>query len=415
MKKHLLIIILVGLISCEPIFSQNIQSPTSVLNDSLISYYTEQVNPDSIESYISMLENIGTRFMIAPNRKMIAEIVQNKFYSLGINIVRIDSFLCTTYIDLWNLHYDTTTWQYNVIATIPGISNSNKYYVIGAHYDDVVAPAGDPMVFAPGADDNASGVAALFEVARIFQGNEYLPINTIELVAFAAEELMYYGNAGSEKYVEKSIEDGMDILMMINNDMIGYTNVPPWKIRISNYVGSENLTWISEYVTESFTEISPVKLAASNEGEADCTYFVAAGIPSVYFFEKDFNPYYHTVSDIVNNCNIDYCAEAIKISVGVLVGIDDPTVDINESRRSLPFKIYPNPSSGILTIQFAKKNIDEKLIEYSIFDLTGRKVSSDVLISNVTNKLNVSELESGIYILELTSDEETYSARLIIQ
>lgn len=352
--------------------------------------------------------------MMAPNRRAIAEDIQNKFYSLGINQVRIDSFECTTYIDLWNIHYDTTTWQYNVVAVIPGISNSNKYYVIGAHYDDIVAPTGDPLVFAPGADDNASGVSVLFELARIFQSNEYFPVHTIELVAFAAEELLYYGNSGSEKYVEESIENGKEILLMINNDMIGYTDDQPWKIRISNYIGSEDLTWISEYVTENFTEIEPVVLAASGYGEADCKYFVQAGIPSVYFFEKVFNPYYHTVSDLVINCNIDYCTEAVKISIGVLVGIDDPTVAILETKPGFSFKIYPNPVSEHLYIQH-NNGFEKFHFNYSIIDQSGRNILTGELADINPNSINVSNLRSGIYFLQLISEEQLYSERIIIQ
>jgi hypothetical protein len=394
--------------------AQKLQFPLSVANDSLISFYTEQVRPDSIENYISMLQNQGTRFMMSPTRREVAEIIQDKFLSLGIETARIDSFQCTSYINLWNLHYDTTTWQYNVVATIPGISNSNEYYVMGAHYDNVVAPNGDPIIFAPGADDNASGVAALFEVARIIQSNGYIPAKTIELVAFAAEELMYYGNSGSEKYVQQSFQNGMDIKLMINNDMIAYAEGQPWKIRISNYVGSENLTWVSEYVTEKFTDISPVILAPSIEAEADCKYFVAAGIHSVYFFENVFNPYYHTNSDLLTNCNIGYCTEAIKISVGVLIGIDDPTVSVNASPYQTEVKIYPNPATNIINIR-AKSGNRNFNAQYFILDQTGRVKIQGKMSAETLHTIVVNTLQTGIYLLKILFEDEIYTSKFLIQ
>lgn len=385
----------------------------SVLNDSLISFYTEQVNKDSIQNYISMLENMETRFMMAPNRKAVAETIMTKFLSLGVEMVRIDSVLCTNFIDIWNLHFDTTTWQYNVIATIPGISNSNEYYLMGAHYDDVVAPNGDPMVFAPGADDNASGVAAMFEVARIIQSNGYFPVKSIELVAFAAEELMSYGNSGSEKYVEALIANGKNIQLMINNDMIAYSEGQPWEIRISNYVGSELLTWLSSYVTESFTDISPVILASSIEGSADCKYFVEAGIPSIYFFEKEFNPFYHTNIDITENCDLAYCAEATKISLGVLIGIDDPSVGFGKDKSFSGLKIYPNPASDIVRICLSPE-IKNTEIKYQILDQLGRIIARGFIIYDTDNIINVSNLTDGIYILKLNSSSDFYSSKFII-
>jgi len=413
-RQAIFLLIFFLLFKTENVFSHSTNLLLSIKNDSLIAHYTEQVNKDSIESYIFMLQNLGTRFMITPNRKEVAEIIQNKFFTLGVEMVRIDSFQCTTQIDLWNLHYDTTTWQYNVIATIPGAINSNEYYVMGAHYDDVVAPSGDPLIFAPGADDNASGVAAMFEVARIIQTNGYIPLHNIELVAFAAEELMYYGNSGSEKYVEQSVANGMNILLMINNDMIAYTNEQPWQIRISNYIGSENLTWVSEYVTETFTDISPVLLAPSAEGSADCMYFVEAGVPSVYFFEKLFNPYYHTEFDLLENCNVGYCSEAIKISLGVLIGIDDPTVDLPEMQISPNLKIYPNPVSDYLNIKYLGKN-EKSTFSYYIFDNVGKKILSGSFKETVVHRIDVSQLSSGIYSLQLIAEDRYCNYKIIVK
>jgi hypothetical protein len=99
----------------------------------------------------------------------------NRFISFGIPEVRLDSFLCYTQVDAPPFcTYDTTTWQYNVEAKIMGSVYPDREVLMMAHYDSFVSNA-DPMLSAPGADDNGSGVAALLECARVIMLMEYQP------------------------------------------------------------------------------------------------------------------------------------------------------------------------------------------------------------------------------------------------
>lgn len=379
-------------------------------NDSTISEIINQVNADSVENYIRFLEDMGTRFMIAPNRKEVAEAIEEKFNTLGIENTRIDSFYSYTSINYHNLNYDTSTTQYNVVATIPGLIDYDQFVVMGAHYDCVVAPEGDPMVFAPGADDNASGVAALFEVARILSLNEYQPEKTIEFVAFGAEELMHYGYSGAHAYVDSAMTNGINLDMMINNDMIAY-DTSQWRINISNYIGCEWLTTIAEQITSNYTDLEPLVRSPSSNAGADCKYFYEAGVPCVYFMEDIFNPNYHSNEDLLANCDVGYCAEAIKISLGVLLAIEDTTTTFINDDRKLAFKVYPNPSSGQFKIGGIKQN---EHIYYHIYDLNGRIVKSGSQANINQSEINISHLPNGLYILRCVSSETTFQTRIAL-
>lgn len=410
MKRKITITIIISMIIIltggKNAFSQY---PTqSTQNDSIISEYLDEVNVDSVESYIQFLQDMGTRFMIAPNRKSVAEAIKEKFLTLGVPEVRIDSFYCTTVISYSNIVFDTVTTQYNVIATIPGITDFDQFCVMGAHYDCVVAPEGDPMVYAPGADDNASGVSALFEVARILSLKEYEPFRSIELVAFAAEELMYFGNSGGQAYVDSALAHDVNIEMMINNDMIAYTGTDDWKITISNYLYCEWLTLMAEEIVVEYTIIEPLVRELSSQAGADCKYFYEAGIPCVYFMEDDFNPFYHTVNDLIGNADMDYCTEAVKISLGLLLDLDDWVVSTPEPGKELTFNIFPNPTSGKLNIKAYNRSFD-KPMQYTVVNAYGQVVMEGL----VENSIDMIYLPDGIYFCLLKNESGAQTTKII--
>ena len=103
---------------------------------------------------------------------------------------------------------------YNIEAEVKGTSDIDKIIVIGAHYDTIIGT--------PGADDNASGVAGILELARL-ASEKPLPY-TIRLVAFALEEPPFFRtkNMGSYVYAESLKKEGLKIEGMVSLEMIGY-------------------------------------------------------------------------------------------------------------------------------------------------------------------------------------------------
>ncbi|HNY05474.1 MAG TPA: M28 family peptidase [Candidatus Egerieousia sp.] len=114
----------------------------------------------------------------------------------------------------------------NVIGYIPSRSSSKEWIVIGAHYDHL-GTIGDKIYY--GADDNASGVAVLLELANAF-GSAYkrnmLPEKNILFIAIDGKE---FNRAGSLEFVRNGGIHPGDISLMINLDQIGSTLEPPGK------------------------------------------------------------------------------------------------------------------------------------------------------------------------------------------
>src|SRR4030095_7916280 len=95
---------------------------------------------------------------------------------------------------------------------------SNRVYVVSGHYDSMCASAIDAKCDAPGANDDASGTAAVLEMARVMA--KYTFDATIVFMAVAGEE---QGLLGSTHFAEQATQNAMNIEAMFTNDIIGNT------------------------------------------------------------------------------------------------------------------------------------------------------------------------------------------------
>lgn len=115
----------------------------------------------------------------------------------------------------------------NIVATLPGSrpSSSDRIYVVSGHYDSIVRNVLDADSPAPGADDDASGVAAVLELARVMSSREYP--STIVFMAVAGEE---QGLFGSAHWAAKARATGLDIEAMLDDDIIGNSHAPDGRV-----------------------------------------------------------------------------------------------------------------------------------------------------------------------------------------
>ena len=280
-----------------------LSSPEKTLDFDGLNDVLQEITADSVRWFIQSLQDFGTRFLMAANRDSVADWIKNQFLRLGIADVQIDSFQYSG------------TWQKNVIATLPGLIHPDKVYIVGGHHDSY--SSGSPMVFAPGADDNASGTSATLEIARAIMTSNYQPEATIKFITFAAEE---YGLHGSHDYAQKAQAAGMDIGLMINHDMISYSTGSPgnWRVSFNYYTGYEHYLTIAYQILQSYTTLLGAN-GTVNASFSDSYSFWNHGFPAFYFEEYNFSPFYHSPNDIISNYNMDFCAEVIKASAALLI------------------------------------------------------------------------------------------------
>lgn len=316
---RIFILFMSTLILCGKLFSQN---ETHYKNtDSTITEALTFVSADSLLQYTSHLQSYGSRFMMDPNRKDVALWIKDKFLSFGITDVRLDSFLCHTY----GFSIDTLTWQYNVEAKIQGTTYPNHEMLVMGHYDSFNESWdwNSPYVSAPGADDNASGTAAVIECARVFMEMNYQPDKTLVFLATAGEELMYSGESGAKHYAQEAYSANRKIGMTINNDMIAW-NDSSWTLCVKTDANSQHITNLTVDAIYNYTSLNYV-LDAAPWTYADLEPFIELGFHGVYFMEKSeplFYPYYHTINDIVDYIDTAYHAEITRLNIALMLKYD---------------------------------------------------------------------------------------------
>lgn len=225
-------------------------------------------------------------------------------------------------VDTVFFHYFKASTPPNVVAIRYGIQHPNEYYVMGAHYDAVVPGAG--------ADDNASGTAAVIEMARV--SKDYNLDRSLIMILFAAEEV---GLWGSTAFVDSAVNH-FNMLGMINLDMIAYSHnnldsaVSVGYRHLSSGLFNTYFNATTLYVPELqiTTDSMSVVLYASDHAP-----FWQKNIPALFlienldFFGGAFNPYYHTFADTIGRgANSPWLAEKItRSAVATLLWLLNPT------------------------------------------------------------------------------------------
>lgn len=312
--------------------------------DTTISNIVSNINADSVGYFIQSLQDFQTRFLFADTRDSVANWIKSQFVRLGFTDVLLDSF-----------QYQGT-WQANVIATLPGTILPDNYFVFGGHHDSY--SSGNAYTFAPGADDNASGTAAVLEIARVIMQSGYQPRSTIKFVTFAAEE---YGLWGSKHYAQYTLDQGMNVRLMINHDMISHTSRPLYisNVDINYYTGSDAWSSLAFEMVNNYSVLTPY-YGSPNSSGSDSYSFWQRGFKAVYFEERDFSPYYHSPQDIITNYSMPYCAEVIKSSGALLL----TAVKIPSEVKN--FYLYDTGSGNSLSLNWFK-NSDPDFSHYKIY------------------------------------------------
>jgi len=209
----------------------------------------------------------------------------------------------------------------NVYGVQLGSQYPNKQYIICAHYDDM--PSGST---APGADDNASGTAAVLEAARIF--TQYDSKYTIIYALWDEEERGLYGSA---YYAQQAANAGDSIMGVLNMDMIAYDsdNDSVGEIHIRNYGNSVSLKDEMVQVNNTYTLgvvpsiINPGTTASDQASFWNHNYGALLLIEEYY--GGDFNAYYHTVNDLLSHYNLPYYLKMSRLTLATAATLTELT------------------------------------------------------------------------------------------
>lgn len=185
----------------------------------------------------------------------------------------------------------------NVVGILPGRGAlAGEAVVVGAHYDHLGLGGMGSMdpdstgVIHNGADDNASGTAALLEIARNLRQRPAVDRRTIIIVAFTAEEL---GLIGSQYYVDHPVLPNAQTVAMVNLDMVGRLR----ENRLLALGAASAPEW--QPLLDSLNRYDLAILASGDGwGRSDHSSFYGKNIPVIHFFTDTHEEYHRVVDDV---------------------------------------------------------------------------------------------------------------------
>lgn len=201
----------------------------------------------------------------------------------------------------------------NVLGMIPG-KNTKEYVIVGAHFDHLgIDPVLDGDQIYNGADDNASGVSAVLQIARAFLASGQQPERNVIFAFWDGEEKGLLGS----KYFVQTCPFLSQIKGYLNFDMIGRNNKPQQPKQVVYFYTAAHPVfgdWLKEDIRKYSLQLEPDYRAWENPiGGSDNGSFAKVGIPIIWY-HTDGHPDYHQPSDHADRLNWDKIVEITKAS-----------------------------------------------------------------------------------------------------
>ena len=282
------------------------QPGTGVSQEALAT--ADLVSQANVEAFIRELEQLGTRYTGTDGEDQALVILSDHLEGFGL-VPEQDSFSLSG------------EQPVNLVARKEGQEHPERVWIFSAHYDST---SETPTTYAPGADDNASGVAAVLEAARILAPMQLG--DSVWFVLTAAEE---QGSKGSEHMVGWLLDDEVQVQGVIAPDMIGYW--PAGDGDAFDILGDDD----SQHLVESMAEVADLLGVAHKSWNAhrycygdDHTNFQEAGYPAISPMDcveahnvpgsGETLPHYHKTSDTIDTLHLPFTTEVVRVIVATL-------------------------------------------------------------------------------------------------
>jgi hypothetical protein len=263
-----------------------------VPSDETIAALIDSTSADNMMATIQRLQDFVSRYVVVDSCWAAGYWIRDEFASLGYADIRTDTFRTWTFQD--------SVSAVNVVAVKPGTTRPTEYVILGGHYDSVTNENfTDPDAPAPGAEDNATGTAAVLEAARVLRD-----VGLDRSVIFACWSAEEVGLWGSRAFVADAVEESLDIVLYLNVDCIGVeTAEAPFATVYSDSQALAVGAFIAD-VARTYTA-HPFDTTVQPIGSSDQNSFWEAGYNVVDTDPNGHNLYLHTPNDIIDHVDPD--------------------------------------------------------------------------------------------------------------
>ena len=312
--------------------------PTTLAAAGTVAELMARVEVENLERHVRVLalidpdrestgDNLRTRYALRSETLEAAAYIRDRMAEyLGTAGVRIEEF------SIPELDHQGVSMR-NVVGTLPGSDPEAGHYVVCAHYDAIASRTPGPWDWrsdpAPGADDNASGVALLLESARVLAGRSF-PWS-VRFIAFSGEEI---GLWGSRAHAVQAAAREDRLIGVLNFDMIGYNHLRRRLELVTNPASRWMVQWLVEANERYGIGLKLDVLEDSAARLSDHAPFWARGYDAILAIENylptdpdtpgvrngDYriNTQYHTLADVPDSINYELVRRATQLVVAGL-------------------------------------------------------------------------------------------------
>jgi leucyl aminopeptidase len=254
----------------------------SLNNATTVNALMSSLLETNVRSTITSLSSYSTRYYTSQGGVDAANWLRTKWagYATGRTDVTVELFRHAAWA------------QPSVILTIRGTTLPNEVVVIGGHLDSTSSTSG-----APGADDDASGIASFTEVIRAAMARNYRPQRTVKFMAYAAEEV---GLRGSKEIAAYHKTNGINVVGVLQLDMTNYKGSTVDVGLVTDNTNAAQNQFIRDLMT-TYAKVTYTNTTCGY-GCSDHAAWHAQGYAASIPFESTVsasNPYIHTSSDTI--------------------------------------------------------------------------------------------------------------------
>ena len=405
-------------ILCSFITTMLMMTATIAQNSESLNLLLNEINADSLRKTVLDLQNFGSRFALREGgNKQVAEYIQQRLENYGVTTV-IDSF--------YQQGYNWLVGEYGAFFyNVKGVLNSqnpvdDSLVVIGAHLDAIsLDDYYELQTLAPGADDNASGVAVMVEIARVLHKYPTEFHRNIQFSGYDGEEL---GLFGGHHDAEMHLQNQSKIAVMLNNDMVSYQPDDDWRVTLHWYDNALDVLDKAVAACREYTNIEPFVPSQWQNGDAgasDSYAYATRNYKSVFAIEYTFSTSYHTEHDVADSNNYAYHADITRYNLAMLADYAqmENEVSVAERKSNCPGTVCPNPASDKAILQFS---LDEACdARLAITNMAGQVVNDLPLYAldagpNLV-ELDFSNIPAGIYLCRFLSNKCSWTTKIIVK
>ncbi len=239
------------------------------------------------------------------------------------------------------------TWaQPSVIATVTGTTLPSEVVIIGGHLDSINSSS-PATGTAPGADDDASGVASLTEALRVAMARGYRPQRTLKFMAYAAEEV---GLRGSGEIAANHQAGGVNVVGVLQLDMTNYKGSTPDIVLMTDFTNAAQNTFVQSLISTYLPTLAQ-STSACGYACSDHASWHNRGYAASMPFEaliNQYNPRIHTANDTLANSDASagHAAKFARLAAAYMAELAKGDFGTGGGDTTPPTTSVTSPASG---------------------------------------------------------------------